>query len=176
MLLQKAWPAILINMCSPELYLVLAKLYNKCLTKIFGQSKYRPISPLPINDSLTKHLDITGLFFDHQYGFLAFRSNADILTVLNECIYNLLDAGGVHYGVVVNMFDFHRSENCSCNIRLKCCGYMVFYGWNYCEKFQVHSSCNFVATSDYTFSRITPTYSIPMPYCWNSMPQMPNAN
>ena len=52
--------------------------------------KYRPISLLPIirkifessmNDSLTKHLDITGLFSALQYGF---RSTVDILTVLSE--------------------------------------------------------------------------------------------
>ena len=47
-----------------------------------------------INDSLTKHLDITGLFSDLQYGLRAFRSTADIPTVLSERIYNLLDAGG----------------------------------------------------------------------------------
>ena len=47
-----------------------------------------------INDSSTKHLDITGLFAELQYGFRAFRSTADILTVLSERIYNLLDAGG----------------------------------------------------------------------------------
>ena len=65
--------------------------------------EYRPISLFPIvskifesfiNDSLIKHLDITGLFSDLQYGFRAFWSTADILTVLSECIYNLLDAGG----------------------------------------------------------------------------------
>ena len=57
--------------------------------------KYRPISILPIiskifesfiNDSLTKHLDTTGLFSDLQYGFRVFRSTADILTVLSERI------------------------------------------------------------------------------------------
>ena len=70
--------------------------------------KYHPISLLPvhllpitnkifesfINDSLTKHLNITGLFSDLQYGFRAFRSTADILTVLSERIYNSLDVGG----------------------------------------------------------------------------------
>ena len=65
--------------------------------------KYRPISLLPIinkilesfiNDSLTKHLDITGLFADLQYGFHAFLSTADILCVLSEHISNLSDAGG----------------------------------------------------------------------------------
>ena len=43
---------------------------------------------------MTKHLDITHLFSDLQYGFRAFRSTADILNALSECIYNLLDVGG----------------------------------------------------------------------------------
>ena len=64
--------------------------------------KYRPISHLPIiskifesfiNDSLTKHLDITGLSSDLQYGLHAFQSTADTLTILSEHIYNSLDAG-----------------------------------------------------------------------------------
>ena len=55
--------------------------------------KYRHISLLPnnskifasfINDSLTKYLDITDFFSDLQYSFHAFRSTADILTVLSE--------------------------------------------------------------------------------------------
>ena len=115
-------PAIVLKMCSPELSPVFAKLHNKWLAEscfpscwksssvvpVFkndGEAsdpgKYRPIN-LPIiskifdsfiNDNLTKYLDITGLFSDLQYGFRAFRSTADILTVLSEHICNLLDAG-----------------------------------------------------------------------------------
>ena len=111
-------------MCSPGLSPVLAKLYNKCLAEscfpscwksssvvpVFKNDgersdpgKHRPINLLPIiskisesfiNDSFTKHLDFTGLFFDFQYGFHVFWSIADILTVLSESIYNSLDAGG----------------------------------------------------------------------------------
>ena len=67
-----------------------------------NQGKYRPICLLSIiskifesfiNDSLTKHLDIPCLFSDLLYGFRAFSSTADILTVLSERIYNSLDAG-----------------------------------------------------------------------------------
>ena len=63
--------------------------------------KYCPISLLIskifesfINDSLTKHLDITGLSSDFQYGFSAFRSTAEIRTVLSERIYNLFHGAG----------------------------------------------------------------------------------
>ena len=102
--------AIVLKMCSPELSPVLAKLYNKCLSesccpscwksssvvpvfKYDGErsdpGKYRPINILPIiskifesfiNDSLTKHLHMTGLFSDLQCGFCSFHFTADILT------------------------------------------------------------------------------------------------
>ena len=55
-----------------------------------------------INDSLTKHLDITGLFSDLQYGFRALRFTADILTVLSERIYNSLDASGESRAIVLD--------------------------------------------------------------------------
>ena len=117
-------PAIVLKMCSPELSPVIAKLYNICLAKscfpscwksspvvpVFkndgersAPGEYHPVSLLPIiskifksfiNDSLTKHLNITGLFSDLRYGLHASRSTADILTVLSERIYNSLDAGG----------------------------------------------------------------------------------
>ena len=71
---------------------------NKCLV----ESCFPPFGNPPIiseifesfiNDSFTKHLDITGLISDLQYGFRPFWSIVDILTVLSERIYNLLDAG-----------------------------------------------------------------------------------
>ena len=110
--------AIVLKMCSPELSSVLAKLYNKCLAEssfpscwksllvvpVFKNDgersdpgKYRPISLLPIiskifesfiNDSMTKHLDITRLFSDLQYGFCAFRSTADCIDCYEIVISN----------------------------------------------------------------------------------------
>ena len=119
-------PAIILNMCSPELSTVLAKQYNKCLAESCFPSCWKSSSVVPvfkndgersdpgkhrhynllpiiskifesfINDSMTKHLDTTGFFSDHQYGSRAFWSTADILTVLSErLLYNSLDAGGV---------------------------------------------------------------------------------
>ena len=114
-------PAIVRKMCSPELSPVLAKLYNKCLAESCFPScwksssvvqVFKNISLLPIiskiiesfiNDSLTKHLDITGLFSDLQYGFHAFRSTADIMTVFNERIYNSLDTGGETRATALDM-------------------------------------------------------------------------
>ena len=111
-------------MCSPELSPVLAKLYNKCLSESSLPScwkispvvpaykndgersdpgNYRLISLLPIrskifesfvNNRISKHLEGTGLFSDLQHGIRAFRSTADILTVLSERNYNSLDVGG----------------------------------------------------------------------------------
>ena len=62
--------------------------------------KYHSKSLLPIiskifesfiNDNLTKHLNITAQFSNLQ---IILHSTADMLTVLCESIYNLLDSGG----------------------------------------------------------------------------------
>ena len=90
-----AWPDLI--------FLPVGNLHRVCHDgERDAPGKYSPISLLPtiskifesfINDSLSRHLDITGLFSDLQYEFRAFRSTADILTVLNEQhIYNSLDA------------------------------------------------------------------------------------
>ena len=117
-------PAIVLKKCSAELSPVLSKLYNKCLAescfpthwkfstvvpayKNSGErsdpGNYRPISLLPItskvfetliNNRLVKHLEGTGLFSDLQYGFRAYRSTADLLTVITERVYGSMDVGG----------------------------------------------------------------------------------
>ena len=77
-----------------------------------GPGKYRPINLLPIiskifesfiNDCLIQHLDISGLFSDVQYGSRAFQSTADVLTVLRERVYNLLDAGGERSAIALDI-------------------------------------------------------------------------
>ena len=47
-----------------------------------------------VNNRINKYLESTGLFSDLQYGFRAFRSTADLLTVLSKHIYNSLEVGG----------------------------------------------------------------------------------
>ena len=109
-------PSIVLKMCSPQLSPLLAKLYNKCLFESCFTScwelssgvpaykndgersdpgNYRPIRLLPImskifesfvNDRISKYLEGTGIFSDLHYGFRAFRSTADLLTVLGERI------------------------------------------------------------------------------------------
>ena len=94
-----------INACPNLSFLPVGNLHQLCqfCEERSDQGKYRPISLLPliskifesfINDSLTKHRDIIGLFSDLQYGFRALWSTTDILTVLSERIYNSMDAGG----------------------------------------------------------------------------------
>ena len=114
--------AILEELCRQKgISPVLAKIYNKCLAESCFPSRWKSSSVVPvfkndgdrsdpgkycllpiinkifgsfINYSLTKHLDITGLFLNLHYGFRSFRSTADILAVRSERIYNSLEAGG----------------------------------------------------------------------------------
>ena len=69
-------------------------VYKPIISKIFESF---------INNRLTKHFDMTGFFYELQYGVRAFRSTADILTVLSECIYNSLDAGGETRAIALNI-------------------------------------------------------------------------
>ena len=46
-----------------------------------------------VNDRINGFLEGTGLFSDLQYGFKAFRSTTDLLTVLSERLYNSSDVG-----------------------------------------------------------------------------------
>ena len=64
---------------------------------------YHPISILPIiskifesfvNNRISKYLGGITLFSHLPYGFSAFRSTADLPTVLSKCNYNSFDVGG----------------------------------------------------------------------------------
>ena len=57
-----------------------------------------------VNDRISKYLEATGLLSDLQYGFKAFRSTADLLTVLSKPIYNSLDVGGETSAIALDIF------------------------------------------------------------------------
>ena len=86
-----------INVWPNIVFLPVGNLHRSCQLIKFPERSDNIISKIFesfFNDSLTKQLDITGLFSDLQYGFRTFLSTADTLTVLSESIYNSLDAGG----------------------------------------------------------------------------------
>ena len=115
-------PVSVLQNCSPELSPVLSRLFKKCVAEscfpsswkiasvvpVFKNSgersdprNYRPISFLfiiskvfdsLINSVLTYHLNSHDLHSDRQYGFWSGHSTADVLTVISEWIYQLLDA------------------------------------------------------------------------------------
>ena len=115
---------IVLQMYSPELSYVLSKLFNKCLVEssflscwkcpsvvpVFKNSGERSepqnsqlISLLPviskvfeslINGALVSDLESHSLFSDKQYGFHAFCSMPDLLTVIIEQFYHALDQCG----------------------------------------------------------------------------------
>ena len=54
-----------------------------------------------VNDRISKYLERSAIFSDLQYGFRAFRSTADLLTVLSERIYNSFDVGGETWAIAL---------------------------------------------------------------------------
>ena len=109
-------PAVVLKNCEPELFYILAELFNKCLKnscfpdcwkvslvvpvfKNVGErskaKNYYPVSFLSVvskvfenlvNNRTVDHLEKCGLFCDFQYGFRSFRSTADLLTVVSDRI------------------------------------------------------------------------------------------
>ena len=96
----------------PELFYMLAELFNKCLKESFfpycwkvssvvpvfknvGErstgKNYKPVSLLYVvskvfeklvNNRIADHLEKCGLFSDFQYGFRSYRSTADVLSCI----------------------------------------------------------------------------------------------
>ena len=109
-------PVVVLKNCEPEIFYILAKLFNNCLKescfpdswkissvvpvfKNVGErstaKNYCPVSLLSVvskvfekfvNNSLVDHLEKCGLFSDFQYGFRSSRSTADLLAVVSDRI------------------------------------------------------------------------------------------
>ena len=72
-----------------------------------------------VNDRISIFLEGTGLFSDLQYGFRAFRSTPDLLTVLSGSIYNSLDVGGETRVIAVDILMAFDKTNAGLLHKLK---------------------------------------------------------
>ena len=127
--------AVLKN-CEPELFYILAELFNKCLKescfpdcwkvssvvpvfKNVGErstaKNYRLVSLLSVvskvfeklvNNSIVDHLERCGLLSDFQYGFRSSRSTANLLTVVSDRIARAFDRSGTTRAVALYIQSF----------------------------------------------------------------------
>ena len=109
-------PVVVLKNSEPELFYIIAELFNNCLKdscfpdcwkvssvapvfkNIMERStdkNYRPVSLFSVvskvfeklvNNRIVDHLEKCGLFSDFQYGFRSSRSTADLLTVVSDRI------------------------------------------------------------------------------------------
>ena len=109
-------PVVVLKNSEPELFYIIAELFNNCLkdscfpdcwkvssvAPVFKNiverstdKNYCPVSLFPVvskvlekleNNRIVDHLEIYGIFSDFQYGFRSSRSTADLLTVVSDRI------------------------------------------------------------------------------------------
>ena len=110
------FPVVVLKNSEPELFYIIAELFNNCLkdscfpdcwkvssgAPVFKNiverstdKNYCPVSLFSVaskffeklaNNRIIDHLEIYGIFSDVQYGFRSYRSPADLLTVVSERI------------------------------------------------------------------------------------------
>ena len=109
-------PVVVLKDSEPELFYIIAELFNNCLkdscfpdcwkvssvAPVFKNiverstdKNYCPVSLFSVvskvfekleNNRIVDHLEIYGIFSDFQYGFRSSRSTADLLTVVSDRI------------------------------------------------------------------------------------------
>ena len=109
-------PVVVLKNSEPELFYIIAELFNNCLkdscfpdcwkvssvAPVFKNiverstdKNYCPVSLFSVvskvfekleNNRIVDHLEIYGIFSDFQYGFRSSRSTADLLTVVSDRI------------------------------------------------------------------------------------------
>ena len=124
---------VVLNNCGPELFYILAELFNKCLKescfpdcwkvslvvpvfKNVGErstaKNYHPVSLLSmvskvfeklVNNRIVDHQEKCGLFSDFQYGFRSCRSTADPLTVVSDRIARAFKRSGATRAVALDI-------------------------------------------------------------------------
>ena len=113
---------VVLKNCEPELFYILAELFNKflkesCFPDCWKVSLVFPVYKMLrkglqlnippcllsvvskvfeklVNNRIADHLEKCGLFSDLQYGFRSFRSTADLLTVISDRIARAFNRSG----------------------------------------------------------------------------------
>ena len=126
-------PVVVLENREPEIFYILAELFNKCLKKscfpdcwkvssvvpvfknVGERSKaknYRPVSLLSVvskvfeklvNNRIVDHLEKCDLFSDFQYSFRSSRSTADLLTVVSDRIARAFNRSGATRAVALDI-------------------------------------------------------------------------
>ena len=117
-------PVVVLKNCEPELFYILAWLFNKCLKESCFQNCWKVSLVVPVfknvgeqstaknycpaslpsvvskvfenlvNNRVVGHLEKFGLFSDFQYGFGSSRSAADLLTVVSDRMSRAFNRSG----------------------------------------------------------------------------------
>ena len=126
-------PVVVVKKCEPELFYILAELFNNCFKescfpdcwkvssvvpvfKNVGErctaKNYRPVSLLSVvskffekllNNKIVGNLEKCGLFSDFQYCFRSSRSTADLLTVIFDRIARAFNRSGATRAVALDV-------------------------------------------------------------------------
>ena len=126
-------PVVFLKNCEPELFYILAELFNKCLKECcfpdcwkvssvvlvfknvgetYTAKTYRPVSLLSVvnkvferlvNNRIVDHLEKCDHFFDFQYGFRSFRSTADLFTVVSDRTARAFNRSGATRAVALDI-------------------------------------------------------------------------
>ena len=149
-------PVVVLKNFEPELFYILAELFNKCLKescfpdcwkvssvvpvfKNLGEGStaknYCPVSLLflvskvfgkLVNNKIVDHLEKSGFFSDLQYGFRSSRSTAGLLTVESDRIARAFNSSGATRTVALNISKAFN-RGCHAGLLHKFMGFQVRY-------------------------------------------------
>ena len=149
-------PVVVLKNFEPELFYILAELFNKCLKescfpdcwkvssvvpvfKNLGEGStaknYCPVSLLfvvskvfgkLVNNKIVDHVEKSGFFSDLQYGFRSSRSTAGLLTVESDRIARAFNSSGATRTVALNISKAFN-RGCHAGLLHKFMGFQVRY-------------------------------------------------
>ena len=126
-------PVVILRNSEPELFFILAELFNKCLKESCFPDCWKVSSVVPVfknvgerstakiyhlvsllsvvskvfeklvNNRIVDHLENCGLFSDFQCGFRSSRSTGDLLTVVSDRIDRVFNRSGATRAVALDI-------------------------------------------------------------------------